>query len=67
LQHLHFLNIHPVTFSEFLAAADPGLHQYIEGITQIEPIPDLFFNQLKDRLKMYFISGGMPEAVCMAD
>ena len=58
-----FIRIYPVTFTEFLAEADNNLHNYLESISKIEPIPDIFFNPLKDKLKMYFISGGMPEAV----
>lgn len=57
-----FLQIYPLTFSEFLAAADPKLAAYPGQIEKIEPIPDLFFNLLNEKLKMYFLSGGMPEA-----
>lgn len=31
----------------------------------IEPIPDAFFNPLYEKLKMYYITGGMPESVLM--
>ncbi|MCF8373160.1 MAG: DUF4143 domain-containing protein [Bacteroidales bacterium] len=58
-----FLTIHPVTFNEFLAAADPQLADYLTSIDAIDPLPDIFFSQLVEKLKMYFISGGMPEAV----
>ncbi len=58
-----FLTLHALSFAEFLAVADTQLHSYLETIENIEPIPDIFFNPLKDKLKMYFISGGMPEAV----
>ncbi|MDR1368682.1 MAG: ATP-binding protein [Dysgonamonadaceae bacterium] len=58
-----FMQIYPVSFTEFLAAADPMLANYLDSIKTIEPIPDLFFNQLIDKFKMYYISGGMPEAV----
>jgi len=58
-----FLDVHPLTFSEFLSVADQGLLTYIENINKIEPIPDVFFNRLTDEFKRYFISGGMPEAV----
>ncbi len=58
-----FLQIYPLSFMEFLSSADRQLYDYVEGIDKIEPIPDLFFNQLLDKFKMYFISGGMPEAV----
>ncbi len=58
-----FLNIFPLSFVEFLAAAEPKLADYLANITVIEPLPDIFFNPLVDNFKMYFISGGMPEAV----
>ena len=58
-----FIQIHPVSFSEFLSAADNQLYNYLEGLGKIEVIPDIFFNPLTDKLKMYYISGGMPEAI----
>ncbi len=59
-----FLTIHPMTFTEFLLAnGDQNLVEYMKGLEAIEPIPDIFFNPLLEKLKMYFITGGMPEAV----
>lgn len=58
-----FLQVHPISFSEFLSADDPQLFAYIESIDKLEPIPDIFFNPLVDKLKKFFICGGMPEAV----
>jgi len=58
-----FLQVNPISFSEFLSAADPKLFSYLEDIDRIEPLPDIFFNPLVDKLKMFFICGGMPEAV----
>jgi uncharacterized protein len=58
-----FLHLHPICFSEFLSAADSNLFAFLEGMNKIEPIPDIFFHPLVDKLKMFFISGGMPEAV----
>jgi len=58
-----FLHLYPICFSEFLSAADPDLFAFLESINKIEPIPDIFFHPLIDKLKMFFISGGMPEAV----
>lgn len=57
-----FLEIQPLTFQEFLSADDPALFAYLESISQPEPLPDIFFNPLVDKLKKYFICGGMPEA-----
>ena len=58
-----FLHLNPVCFSEFLSAADAKLFDYLGSIGRIEPLPDIFFHQLVEKLKMYFICGGMPEAV----
>jgi predicted AAA+ superfamily ATPase len=60
---VNFMEVHPIDFSEFLAVNDPKLAAYLGDFDQITPLPDIFFNQLVDKLKMYFISGGMPEAV----
>lgn len=58
-----FITVYPVSFSEFLGASDPQLLTYLASKIDLEPIPDLFYNQLVDKFKMYFISGGMPEAI----
>lgn len=60
---VEFLQVYPVSFSEFLKIAAPELHHYLEQLVEIAPIPDIFFNPLVDKLKMYFLSGGMPEAI----
>ncbi len=61
--NVNFLKMYPLTFSEFLSEADPEMHKYLNSLRQIEPIPEIFFSKLTDKLKLYFISGGMPEAV----
>jgi len=59
-----FLSVYPMNFTEFLVAnGDKNLADYMENINEIELIPEIFFNQLQEKLKMYFITGGMPEAV----
>lgn len=59
-----FLDMYPMTFSEFLIADNcENLVNYMRSIKNIEKIPDIFFNQLVEKLKAYFIIGGMPEAV----
>lgn len=60
---VEFIQVHPIAFSEFLTVADAHLSSYLENLDHIEAIPDIFFNPLKDKLKMYFISGGMPESI----
>ena len=59
-----FLNMYPMTFSEFLIADNcENLVEYMKSIKTIEKIPEIFFNQLEEKMKAYFIIGGMPEAV----
>ncbi|MDX9871681.1 MAG: ATP-binding protein [Clostridia bacterium] len=59
-----FLEIMPMTFTEFLMAnGDGNLADYIRSIDRIEPIPEAFYNPLYEKLKMYFVTGGMPESV----
>ena len=61
---VEFLNMYPMSFSEFLIADNcENLVEYMQSIKEIETIPDIFFNQLEEKLKAYFIIGGMPEAV----
>ena len=58
-----FLHLRPICFCEFLSTADPNLFSFLESIDKLAPIPDIFFHPLVDKLKMFFIAGGMPEAV----
>ena len=59
-----FLSIYPMNFREFLTATgSENLADYLNSIDQIEPLPDAFFNPLAEKLKMYYITGGMPEVV----
>ena len=61
---VQFLNMYQMTFSEFLIADNcENLVEYMKSINEIESIPDIFFNRLEEKLKAYFMIGGMPEAV----
>ena len=63
---VNFMQIDPMTFSEFLVAnGDENLAKYLETLEELEPIPDAFFNPLYEKLKMYYVTGGMPEPVLM--
>ncbi len=63
---VNFMQMDPMTFSEFLLAnGNENLAAYLESVDSIEPIPDAFFNPLYEKLKMYYITGGMPESVLM--
>jgi predicted AAA+ superfamily ATPase len=59
-----FLEMFPLTLSEYLMACGDGpLLGHINGLDAIEGLPEPFRNLLYDRLKQYFTTGGMPEAV----
>lgn len=61
-----FLQINPMTFTEFLIAnGDRNLVEYLESIETLDFIPQAFCNPLYEKLKMYYVTGGMPEPVLM--
>ncbi len=63
---VNFMQVDPMSFSEFLLAnGDEHLVRYLESVESLEPIPDAFFNPLHEKLKMYYVTGGMPESVLM--
>lgn len=63
---VNFMQINPMTFTEFLLAnRDENLAEYMKTVDTLEPIPDAFFNPLYEKLKMYYVTGGMPESVKM--
>lgn len=59
-----FLDMGPMTFEEFLlACGDDSLVDYLKSVEIIENIPNIFHDKLIEKLKMYFVIGGMPEVV----
>lgn len=63
---VNFMQINPMTFTEFLLAnGDDNLAAYMDCVDTLEPLPDAFFNPLCEKLKMYYVTGGMPEPVRM--
>ena len=61
---VEYLEMYPMTFTEFLLADNQeNLVKYMDSITKVEKIPDIIFNQLNEKIKSYFIIGGMPEVV----
>lgn len=56
--------IFPMNFQEFLLAlGEIELANMLQHIQSIEPIPLPIHNKLIDILKLYYVVGGMPEAV----
>lgn len=61
---VEFLNLYPMTFSEFLIAdGSSNLVEVMRQTRDINNIPKLFEDMLIEKLKTYYIIGGMPEVV----
>lgn len=60
---VNMIRMSPVTFREFLRAADERTFQYIEDLHTAERLPEIILNKLKTEYRRYLICGGMPEAV----
>lgn len=59
---VNFLQVNPITFSEYLEKANVALYNFLTQIEATEPLPDILFNPILEIFYQYFISGGMPEA-----
>ncbi len=57
------INMHPITFQEFLRAADRKIYDYVDTVKEISHLPDIVLNKLKTEYRRYMVCGGMPEAV----
>lgn len=60
---VEFLNLYPVSFSEFLEIADKDMFSYLMSIDKVEEIPNIFFDRILEKFKLYSISGGMPQSI----
>ena len=56
--------MYPMTFREFLIASDKAiLAESIPSISDYKPVTDFAHDMITEQLRIYFITGGMPEAV----
>jgi uncharacterized protein len=61
---VEFMNLHPMTFKEFLTALDEKmLLEIVSSYTPGNPIPEIAHDMLWEFLKEYFFTGGMPQVV----
>ena len=56
------MHLYPITFREFLRAAEPATFEYIESIEGIKRLPEIILNKLAAEYRRYQVCGGMPEA-----
>jgi predicted AAA+ superfamily ATPase len=61
---VNLLDLRPMTFLEFLdAVGESRYRNLLENASDFEPFPEPFHNDLIDLLRIYYLVGGMPEAV----
>ena len=59
-----FIDLHPMTFLEFLDALGEGRYRsVVESQSELVPFPEAFHPALTDLLRAYYYVGGMPEVV----
>lgn len=58
-----FMTLYPVSFEEYLQAADERLYRAYQMIDEIMAVPEVIHQQLIDAYKVYLVLGGMPEVV----
>lgn len=58
---VHFLNLYPLSFLEFLEALDKKM--LLKPLDDVTNISEVAHKKLWDNLKLYLITGGMPEVV----
>jgi uncharacterized protein len=59
---VEFLQLYPLTFSEFLKRKNRRLYDCAQNITApFESLLEIFFSEFLDNFKAYMICGGMPE------
>lgn len=56
------LRMYPISFREFLRAADPKTFAFIDSLDNIGHLPETILNRLNSEYKRYNICGGMPAA-----
>ena len=61
---VNFINLHPLTFVEFLnAVGESRYRDLLQSLTVPEPLPPPFHEELLGLLRKYCVTGGMPEVV----
>ena len=58
-----FMTLYPLSFAEFLQATDARLAGIVRTWRVEEQLPEEMLNELEEKLKIYMLVGGMPEAV----
>lgn len=60
---VQIVKMFPITFKEYLLAADERTYQYVNALEALDTLPEIILNKLELEYKRYLVCGGMPEAV----
>jgi hypothetical protein len=60
---VNIIRMFPISFREFLKAADPKTYEYVDSLNEISKLPEIILNKLNAEYRRYQVCGGMPEAV----
>jgi predicted AAA+ superfamily ATPase len=60
---VNLIPLYPLTFEEYLAAADVGMYDYYGSIKSGADYISAFHNRMMEHYRKYLIIGGMPECV----
>lgn len=58
-----FMTLYPLSFSEFLDSYDQRLAHIVRDWKVEDSLPEILRQELNEKLKLYMVVGGMPEAV----
>ena len=58
---VNVIRMYPLTFREFLRAADPKLYEYADSLDEIKHLPEIILNKLNLEYRRFMVCGGMPE------
>ena len=59
---VQILKMYPISFKEYLRAADSSTFDFIEQLAHPEKLPLIILDKLKSEYRRYMVAGGMPEA-----
>jgi uncharacterized protein len=60
---VEFMTLHPLSFEEFLLAIDERAARILADFNAGTTIPEAIHHHLWELLKIYYVTGGLPEAV----
>jgi len=60
---VEFMSLYPMSFRELLPIWDEKSARFLDQLNKIQPIPELFYNDILDSFKKYLVTGGFPAVV----